>query len=66
MQLISKSNKGIQFLLYLIDIFLINTHGLFLWKTKKLLQLQYFSKILDESDLKPNKMWVDKGSEFLQ
>ena len=25
-----------------------------------------FQKILDESDLKPNKMWVDKGSEFLQ
>ena len=23
-----------------------------------------FQKILDDSDRKPNKIWVDKGSEF--
>ena len=23
-----------------------------------------FQKILDESNQKPNKMWIDKGSEF--
>ena len=23
-----------------------------------------FQKILDESNSKPNKLWVDKGSEF--
>ena len=23
-----------------------------------------FQKILDESNCKPNKIWVDKGSEF--
>ena len=26
--------------------------------------LMFFKKILDESNRKPNKMWVDKGSEF--
>ena len=25
---------------------------------------QCFSKLLDESNYKPNKIWVDKGSEF--
>ena len=25
---------------------------------------QCFSKLLDESNHKPNKIWVDKGSEF--
>ena len=23
-----------------------------------------FQEVLDESDLKPNKIWADKGSEF--
>ena len=28
------------------------------------LQLHTFQKILDESNHKPNKIWVDKGSKF--
>ena len=46
-------------------IFSVNIHGLFLWKIKEvLLLLMAFQKILDESNGKPNKIWVDKASEF--
>ena len=39
--------------------------GLFLWKIKKGASfVDAFQKILKESDRKPNKIWVDKGSEF--
>ena len=36
--LLSKFNKGICFLLYVIDIS-VNKHGLFLWKIKEISQL---------------------------
>ena len=39
MQLLSKINKGIHFLLCVIDIYSVNMLGLFLWKIKKVLQL---------------------------
>ena len=40
-------------------------YGLFVWKTKKRhSNYKAFQKILDESNHKPNKIWVDKGSEF--
>ena len=39
--------------------------GLFLWKIKKGVSIvDAFQKILDDSNRKPNKIWVDKGSEF--
>ena len=38
--------------------------GLFLWKTKSVSIVNAFQKILDKSGCKPNKIWVDKGSEF--
>ena len=64
MQLISKFNEGISFLLYTIDIF-----GKYAWvislKNEKCVTItNAFQKILDESRRKPNKIWVDKGSEF--
>ena len=38
---------------------------LFLWKTKKGITITNgFQKILKESNHKPNKIWVDKGSQF--
>ena len=64
MQLISKLNKGFRFLLCVIDIF-----SKFAW----VVPLKYiigisivdaFQKILDKSGGKPNKILVDKGSEF--
>ena len=60
MQLISKFNKGISFLLCVFDI---------LWvvplKDKKgVTIINAFRKILDDSKKKPNKTWIDKDSEF--
>ena len=37
---------------------------LFLGKTKGVSIVDAFQKILDDSNRKPNKIWVDKGSEF--
>ena len=42
-------------------IFLVNIHGLFVWKIKK---VQLFQNISNDSKRKPNKTWVDKGSEL--
>ena len=58
MQLISKFNKGIHFLLCVIDK-VIPLKG-----KKSTIITNSFQKILDESNRKPNKIWVDKGSEF--
>ena len=63
-QLINKYNKGFRFLLYVIDIF-----SKYAWvvplKHKKGISIANASqKILKESDRKPNKIWVGKGSEF--
>ena len=64
MQLLSKYNKGIRFLLCVIDIF-----GKYVWvvplKDKKGVSIvTAFQSILKQSKRKPNKIWVDKGSEF--
>ena len=64
MQLISKINKGFRFLLCVIDIF-----SQYAWvvplKDKKVVSIvNAFQKILVDSKRKPNKIWVDKGSEF--
>ena len=62
MQLASKFNKGICFFIMYYWYF---THGLFLWKIKRGLTINNaFQKILKESNRKPNKIWLDKGSEF--
>ena len=64
MQLLSKYNKGIIFLLCVIDIF-----SKYAWvdplKDKKgISYVKEFQNILKQSNSKPNKIWVDKGSEF--
>ena len=72
MQLIIKFNKGFRFLLCAIDTF-----SKYAWvvplKDKKVASIvNTFQKILDDSNRseakskgrKPNKIWVDKGSEF--
>ena len=46
-------------------IFIVNMHGLFLQKIKNVVQLaKLLKKILDESNCKPNKILVDKSSQF--
>ena len=64
MQLISKFNKGFRFSLCVIDIF-----SKYAWvvslKDKKVVSIaDAFQKILDDSNRKPNKIWVNKGSEY--
>ena len=64
MQLISKFNKGFRFLLCVIHIY-----SKYVWvvtsKYKKCITITYaIQNILDESVLKPKKIWVDKASQF--
>ena len=64
MQLISKFNKGFRFLLCVIDI-CSKYAWVFLLKNKKVVSIvNAFQKILDDSNRIPNKILVDKGSEF--
>ena len=61
MLLISKFDKGILFLLCAIDIF-----SKYAWviPLKDITITNAFQKILDEFNLKPNKISVDKGREI--
>ena len=64
MQLLSQYNKGIRFLLCVIDIF-----SKYAWvvplKDKKGVSIATaFQSILKQSNRKQNKIWLDKGSEF--
>ena len=64
MQLISKFKKGFRILLCVIDIFSKYAWVALLRDKKCLSIVDAFQKILDDSNRKPNKIWVDKGSEF--
>ena len=63
MQLISKFNKGFRFLLYVIDVFSKYAWVVLLKDKKGANIANAFQKVLDKSKGKPNKVWVDKGSE---
>ena len=66
MQLLSKYNKGIRFLLCVIDIFSKYAWVVPLKDKKGISIVKAFRSILKQSNSKrkPNKIWVDKGSEF--
>ena len=64
MELISKFNKRFRFLLCVIDIFSKYAWVVPLKDKKGVSIVDAFQKILDDSNRKPNKIWVDKGSEF--
>ena len=75
MQLLSKYNKGIQSLLGVIDIFSKYAWVVPLTDKKGISIVKAFQSILKQSNskrakgtsaqhVKPNKIWVDKGSEF--
>ena len=63
-QLISKYNKEIRYLLCVIDVFSKCAWVVSLKDKKGVSIIKAFEKVLNESDRKPNKIWVDKGSEF--
>ena len=56
MQLIRIFNKGMRFLLCVIDVY-----SKYAWVVTI---ANVFQKVLDKSDCKPNKIWLDKGSKF--
>ena len=64
MQLISKFNKGFRFLLCVIDICSKYAWVVPLKGKKGVSIVNSFQSILNKSDRKPSKIWVDKGSEF--
>ena len=64
MQLLSKFNKGIKYLLCVIDSFSKYAFVVPLKDKKGISIVNAFQSVLNKSKRKPNKIWVDKGSEF--
>ena len=64
MQLISKFNKGYRFLLCVNDVFSKYARVVLLKDKKGVSIVGAFQKILDESNRKSNKRWINKVSEF--
>ena len=58
----SKFNKGFRFLLCVTDIFSKYAWVVPLKDKKGFSIVNVFQKILGDSNRKPNKIWVDKGS----
>ena len=63
-QLISKYNKGIRFLLCFIDLFSKCAWVVPLKDKKGVTIVNAFQSILNNSKRKPDKIWVDQGCEF--
>ena len=64
MQVISKYNKGVRFLLCVIDIFSRYAWVVSLKNKKGASIVDAFQSIIKQSNRKLNKIWVDKGGEF--
>ena len=62
----SKFDKAFRFLLCVIDIFSKYVWVVLLKDEKGISIVNDIQKILKEYERKPNEIWVDKGSEFLQ
>ena len=63
-QLISKHNKGIRYRLCVIDLFSKYAWVVPLKDKKGVSIVNAFQSTLKKSNRKPNKIWVDQGSEF--
>ena len=61
MQSLSRKNKGIKYLLCVIDLY--RKYGFVIaLKDKKVISIvNTFNKIIKQSNRKPNKIWVDQG-----
>ena len=64
MQSLSKKNKGIKYLLFAIDLYSKYAFVVPLKDKKGISVTNRFNKIIKQSGRKPNKIWVDQGSEF--
>ena len=64
MQLISKYNKGIRYLLCTIDFFSKYAFAVPLKDNKGTTVANAFQSVLKNPKRKPNKIWADQGNEF--
>ena len=64
MQSLSKKDKGIKYLLCAIDLYSYYAFVIPLKDKKGISIDNAFDKIIKQSERKPNKIWVDQGSEF--
>ena len=64
MQLISKYNKAFQLLMLVIDIYSKYTRTVPLQSKIYITTNNAIQKALDELNVTPNKIWVNKGRKF--
>ena len=64
MQSLSRKNKGIKYLLCAIDLLSKYAFAIPLEDKKGISIVNAFDKIIEQSNRKPNKIWVDQGGEF--
>ena len=64
MQSLSRKNKGIKYLLCVIDLYSKCAFVIPLKDKKGVSIVNAFNKIIKQSNRKPNKIWVDQGGEF--
>ena len=64
MQSLSRKNKGIKYLFCAIDLYSKYAFVILLKDKKGISIVNAFDKIIKQSKRKPNKIWVDQGSEF--
>ena len=64
MQSLSRKNKGIKYLLCVIDLYSKYAFVISLKDKKGISIVNAFDKIIKQSNRKPNKIWVDQGGEF--
>ena len=64
MQSLSRKNKGIKYLSFVIDLYSKYAFVIPLKDKKGISILNAFDKIIKQYNRKPNKIWVDQGGEF--
>ena len=64
MQSLSRKNKGIKYLLCVIDLYSKYAFVVPLKDKKGISIVNAFNKIIKQSNRKPYKIWVDQGGEF--
>ena len=64
MQSLSRKNKGIKYVLCVIDLCSKYAFVVPLKDKKRISIVNAFNKIIKQSNKKPNKIWVDQGREF--
>ena len=64
MQSLSRNNKGIKYILCVIDLYSKYAFVVPLKDKKGISIVNAFNKILKQSERKPNKIWIDQGGEF--